>query len=302
MIKQECIGIPDMILLLMIFCFKKIKIKAEIVLSPGGAYFEKQENASDRNGAETTIIQARNSGRNAGSIKLPKIELPSFSGNYTEWTSFYDLFNASVHSNSSLKQAEKLNYLKSALKGEAFTLVKNLTITDANYENARDILEQRYANKRFIVRMHLDEMLNQGSIKSENGISLRKLLETVQENIAALEAQGCNCNDWGPILLHVLAGKLDVETREQWELQQSGTELQELTDLLRFIDTRARALETIEKNSTKSRENQNFVTKILLLDPFLTGNFNPLPSNWTTGSALFHRRICQLPGLTSSRQ
>ena len=39
MIKQECIGIPDMILLLMIFCFKKIKIKAEIVLSPGGAYF-----------------------------------------------------------------------------------------------------------------------------------------------------------------------------------------------------------------------------------------------------------------------
>ena len=39
MIKQECIGIPDMILLLMIFLFKKIKIEAEIVLSPGGAYF-----------------------------------------------------------------------------------------------------------------------------------------------------------------------------------------------------------------------------------------------------------------------
>ena len=41
MIKQECIGIPDMILLLMIFLFQKIKIKAEIVLSPGGAYFHK---------------------------------------------------------------------------------------------------------------------------------------------------------------------------------------------------------------------------------------------------------------------
>ena len=40
MIKQECIGIPDMILLLMIFLFqKKIKIKAEIVRSPGGTYF-----------------------------------------------------------------------------------------------------------------------------------------------------------------------------------------------------------------------------------------------------------------------
>ena len=40
MIEQEFIDIPDMILLLMnFFCFKKIKIKAEIVLSPGGAYF-----------------------------------------------------------------------------------------------------------------------------------------------------------------------------------------------------------------------------------------------------------------------
>ena len=46
MIKQECIGIPDMILLLMIFLFqKKIKIKTEIVLSPGGAYFRKKVTA-----------------------------------------------------------------------------------------------------------------------------------------------------------------------------------------------------------------------------------------------------------------
>ena len=47
MIKQECIGIPDMILLLMIFCFKKIKIKAEIVLSPGGAYFYKMPSKNE---------------------------------------------------------------------------------------------------------------------------------------------------------------------------------------------------------------------------------------------------------------
>ena len=49
MIKQECIGIPDMILLLMnFFVSKKIKIKAEIVLSPGGAYFVTLKN-SQRN-------------------------------------------------------------------------------------------------------------------------------------------------------------------------------------------------------------------------------------------------------------
>ena len=47
MIKQECTGIPDMILLLMnFFVLKKIKIKAEIVLRPGGAYFCKQKTES----------------------------------------------------------------------------------------------------------------------------------------------------------------------------------------------------------------------------------------------------------------
>ena len=124
-------------------------------------------------------------------------------------------------------------------------------ITDAKYENARDILQQRYADKRFIVRMLLDEILNQGLIKSEIGKGLRKLLEAFHENVAALDAQGCYCNEWGPILLHVLAAKLDVETRKQWELQQLGTELQKLPDLPQFIDTRARALEKIEQKSRK---------------------------------------------------
>ena len=62
MIKQECIGIPDMILLLMIFCFKKIKIKAEIVLSPGGAYFVSKPDAIDNKGfyylKTTSLIDA----------------------------------------------------------------------------------------------------------------------------------------------------------------------------------------------------------------------------------------------------
>ena len=43
MIKQECIGIPDMILLLMIFLFQKIKIKAEIVLSPSICVYLSQD-------------------------------------------------------------------------------------------------------------------------------------------------------------------------------------------------------------------------------------------------------------------
>ena len=156
------------------------------------ASFRKQENGNEANETTITSFIPRNSERNTASIKLPKIEFPNFSGKYTEWTSFFDLFNASVHSNNSLKPAEKLNYLKAVLKREAFTLVQKLAITDANYVVARDTLEQRYANKRFIFRMHLEEILNQASMKSENVIGLRRLLESFQENVTALDALG-----WG---------------------------------------------------------------------------------------------------------
>ena len=75
MIKQECIGIPDMILLLMIFCFKKIKIKAEIVLSPGGAYFYK-----------TAFISANNpiGQRNHSLLIVFNVLIHEISGNLTK--------------------------------------------------------------------------------------------------------------------------------------------------------------------------------------------------------------------------
>ena len=39
------------------------------------------------------------------SIRLPKIDLPSFSGVYSDWTSFVDMFKASVSSNTKLSKA-----------------------------------------------------------------------------------------------------------------------------------------------------------------------------------------------------
>jgi len=48
-------------------------------------------------------------------VRLPAIELPSFDGSYEGWISFQDLFLATIHSNSDLSGAQKLQYLKSAV-------------------------------------------------------------------------------------------------------------------------------------------------------------------------------------------
>ena len=49
------------------------------------------------------------------SVRLPKIELPTFSGNILEWESFRDQFKALVDSCNSLSNVQKLMYLTSHL-------------------------------------------------------------------------------------------------------------------------------------------------------------------------------------------
>lgn len=69
-------------------------------------------------------------------IKLPPIQLPSFSGKYSEWTSFYDTFTSLIHDNLQISSIQKFHYLKSALKGDAAQHIKSIEISSANYETA----------------------------------------------------------------------------------------------------------------------------------------------------------------------
>ncbi|CAG7821478.1 unnamed protein product [Allacma fusca] len=52
-------------------------------------------------------------------VKLPDLEVPSFSGELENWNSFHDLFVAAVHNRSHLPDSQKLQYLKSSLKNGA---------------------------------------------------------------------------------------------------------------------------------------------------------------------------------------
>src|SRR5712671_1975783 len=74
-------------------------------------------------------------GAGTSQVKLPKIELPVFSGKYTEWTSFNDLFTTLVHNNKNISEVEKLQYLKNALKGEPAQLLQSIQITADNYSS-----------------------------------------------------------------------------------------------------------------------------------------------------------------------
>ncbi|KAL0849314.1 hypothetical protein ABMA28_013636 [Loxostege sticticalis] len=70
-------------------------------------------------------VKSTNSGEsksNSSFVKLPKISIPTFSGNYSEWPTFRDLFVSLVDKNSSLDNVQKLHYLKGQLSGETLPL------------------------------------------------------------------------------------------------------------------------------------------------------------------------------------
>ena len=179
-----------------------------------------------------------------GHMRLPKLQMPTFTGAYTDWVSFSDLFQAAMGSSSLLSDSERLNYLKACIKGDAAKIISSLRITDANYLIAWQLLKDRYDNTRSIVHAHLQAIWSQSSMKVESGSGLRKLHETTNEHLRALEALGRPVNQWSAVLVFCIADKLEAESRKQWQLKHPGKNVLRWDDLSKFFDERSRALES----------------------------------------------------------
>ena len=176
-------------------------------------------------------------------FELPKMNIPVFSGEYLQRNSFWDLFNASVHTNETLMNAQRLQYLKVSSKGDAAKIINHLTITDANYAGARNELQTRYANLRLIVRSHIRAMLEVPVMKGETAQRMRNLFETFREQKQALETFGVPVYQRDAILVYHISEKLDSESRKAWELGHAGNDLQTIEQMTDFLSERCRALE-----------------------------------------------------------
>ena len=60
-------------------------------------------------------------------LKLPKITLPTFEGDFKSWSSFIDLYNNMIHDKRDISNIEKFHYLLASLKGEPRQLLQNFT-------------------------------------------------------------------------------------------------------------------------------------------------------------------------------
>ncbi|XP_063836519.1 uncharacterized protein LOC135085663 [Ostrinia nubilalis] len=201
--------------------------------------------SSSNNDSNQPTIQAPN-------VKLPKVNIPIFSGKYSEWNTFRDLFQSLIHTNKTLGNAQKLLYLKGYLQGEAEQLLCNIPITDSNYEHCWGLLDERYNNKRYICHHILKRLLSQKNVTCESASGLKGLMDTTNDCLSALSNIGIDTSTWDVLVIHILTLKLDPESKRQWEFSiadNNSTELPTYDQFEQFLKNRYRALEFLSSGS-----------------------------------------------------
>ena len=189
-------------------------------------------------------------------VRLPKLDVPTFSGNILNWTSFWEQFRISVHDRTSLSDSEKLVYLQQSLKGgTAKTTIEGLSRSGENYSEAIKCLQSRYDRPRLIHKAHVRMILEAPSLKEGSGRELQRLHDTVQQHLRALKTM--DCEPPGPFVTSILELKLDSNTMFEWQkhTQESAT-VPHYNELLGFINLHAQASESLP-----SSKKQNTTTK-----------------------------------------
>lgn len=147
-------------------------------------------------------------------VELPKLAIRPFSGDITDWTTFWDSFESAIDSSSGLTDIDKFNYLKSLLEKSAAEAVSGLTLTADNYKEAVLILKKRFGNKQQIISKHMDTLLKLEAVSSQHNLKgLRHLYDLVESQVRGLKSLGVESNSYGSLLFSVLLQKIPPELR-----------------------------------------------------------------------------------------
>jgi hypothetical protein len=144
--------------------------------------------------------------------RLPKLNLPTFSGNPLHWFTFWDSFQAAVHGNTALGDVQRFSYLKAQLAGDAARAIVGFPLTNHNYGKALQLLRERFGNPTKVINAHMQSLLDLPNPKYEL-TSLQLFYDTMETHIRGLESLGKSHNNYGDLLVPIVLGKLPNQVR-----------------------------------------------------------------------------------------
>ncbi|CAK9801700.1 hypothetical protein ANTPLA_LOCUS2910 [Anthophora plagiata] len=176
-------------------------------------------------------------------VKLPTIQLPTFSGNYSDWLKFRDSFISLVHENEILSDVQRFHYLNSSLKGSAARVIQSLGVSEANYKLAWELLNARYENSTALKRHHVTALLDLKPVQKQSESALRDFLDDATNHRTALRALGEAVDTWDTLIIPLLSRKLDIISIREWERRISPyTEMATFAQFSAFLEERAKYL------------------------------------------------------------
>ena len=141
-----------------------------------------------------------------------------------------------VHRNSTLTGVDKFNYLKSLLGGSTAHVITGLTLTNANYKKAIDLLKQRLGNRQLVSSSHMEALTKIPRITAIHEVKgLHNLYDTVESHVCGLESLEISQEIYGCFLTPIIMQKLPEEfwiaitrnlTPEAWVLKDILTEFE----------------------------------------------------------------------------
>lgn len=182
------------------------------------------------------------------SIRLPKMKLPQFNGEYTGWLDFYNTFKTLIHEDENLSDIEKFQYLKSCLGEGPLNVIKALEITSDNYKQSLNLLKERYDNICVIFQAHVKKLFELQGVNKGHPTQKRKLIDSINGHLRALNSLGKPEQIFDSIIIHLTCMKLDNERKFKWDEERNLNKIPSWENFCKFSNERCMALENRDLN------------------------------------------------------
>lgn len=216
-----------------------------------------------------------------------------FDGNLLKWKGFHDRYVEGMHKLESVSSSYKFLRLKQSLIGKAAQALGEWQLTEDNYAEAWDRLNQLYDKPQLIAHEHLRQFYRLPELQGKaTSNELQRMANVTHETIRQLRGFKLPVEHYDFIFVHNLQDRLDADTKKQWELQKTD-DWPKLEDLLKFLDKQASVLANAQ---TKNRQNFNMTVPNPV--PFPRG-FNKRQGDGAralspSGGAIKKRTLCEV--------
>ncbi|XP_062713425.1 uncharacterized protein LOC134290324 [Aedes albopictus] len=199
-------------------------------------------------------------------LRLPKIDLPKFDGDYSRWLSFRDTFKSMVHDVRDIPLVAKLQFLLQSLEGEARKPFETVDIEAANYSTTWEALLKRYDDRRFLKKQLYRTLHDLAPVRKESAQDLHNLVDDFQRHVKALAKLGEAVETWDTPLVCMLSYKIDPATLRAWEEHAASSNDVGYDACIEFLYQRVRILQTV--SSEIQHRSQSASTKVAGAQPF----------------------------------